>query len=268
MVAQFDTYLRTLLLEALPALFGGDEPPVQLRLSSDRLALDPRSLDTAASQIRAADRSDRLDFDAANPAGPYTLTQPPYPGPRQVWLLARTGLTAANGPDLRRVTLRPDEVNWDSTDARVLQLALRPQRDLVVIAGVAVRYSVPTVSSTLQATQTLRLELHAADTALLAEAEALTIAVLLLNRQALVDRARQTYVQGDYQVRVTASTLTFDTGTMPAADTRALTLQASLELHITRTLPDETAQPITSIHSPRRAPDPQRPVAPDIELDA
>src|SRR5215210_3238551 len=119
MIGHLPTALRTLLTDALPGLFGGPNPVV-LTVGGGVLALDPRDVDATAGEPRPEDRTDTLPFDPADPAGPYTLTQPPYPGPRRVSLVTGTGDS---------VPLRASEVVWDRTDARNFSLALLPRRD-------------------------------------------------------------------------------------------------------------------------------------------
>src|SRR5215211_2806094 len=78
--------VKALLAEALPSLFGGDDPPVKLGTTDNRFTLDARSAEAAASAPRPDDRADELPFDAAHPEGPYQLTVIPEPGPRRVYL--------------------------------------------------------------------------------------------------------------------------------------------------------------------------------------
>ncbi|MBI1930570.1 hypothetical protein HYR99_40780, partial [Candidatus Poribacteria bacterium] len=175
--------LKTLLTEALPGLFGGDSPPpVQLILSGDAFEFDPESGDAAAGEPRPDDRVENLPFDPQHPAGPYTPTQPPYPGPRPVRLMTGSG---------DRIALRENEVIWNG---RAFTLDLRPHRELSGVTGVEVRYSVVAVFTQIKATQTLTLRLQSADPNKLAQAEALVIAVVELNRQRLIDESGVTFV--------------------------------------------------------------------------
>ena len=110
MTGNLDEALEELIVEALPGLFGGASPAVELEISSDLFEIDPASTDAAASEPRPDDRTDEFPFDPDNPAGPYTLSQPPYPGPRRVRLATDSG---------DRVALRESEVIWDEIDPRV-----------------------------------------------------------------------------------------------------------------------------------------------------
>ena len=101
MTGNLDQALRALIVDALPGLFGGELPPVQLEVVGQRFTVDPESADAAASEPRPDDRRDEFPYNPEAPAGPYTLTQPPYPGPRRVRLAADGG---------GHLTLREDEV--------------------------------------------------------------------------------------------------------------------------------------------------------------
>src|SRR5829696_5478139 len=141
--------LETLLTSSLPSLFGG---AVGLTVAGGLLEIDQeQSADATASEPRPDDRVDDLEFDPEDPAGPYTLTQPPYPGPRRVWLITESD---------DRITLRPEEVIWDRTDARVFSLALRPQRDVSAVTGIRVLYGVAAIYTKVKAVQTLSLQLE------------------------------------------------------------------------------------------------------------
>ena len=129
MTGNLDETLDTLITEALPGLLVGvppDPPPVELTISSDLLEVDPDSADAMASEPRPDDRTDSFTFNPQNPAGPYTLTQPPYPGPRRVRLTTDIG---------DRISLRDGEVTWDEQDSRIFTLDLRPTRELTDITG-------------------------------------------------------------------------------------------------------------------------------------
>jgi hypothetical protein len=250
--------LTTLLTQALPGLLGGDSPPVRLSVTGGLFDVDPRSADAAASEPRPDDRTDEFPFDPASPGGPYTLTQPPYPGPRRVRLVTADG---------DRLPLREDEVVWDGSDPRRFSLAPRPGRDLASVARVQVLYGVTAVFTTVKTADTVLVQLQAAEagSAALEQAEALVVAVIALNRQQLVDEARRTYEEGDYGATTELKGLALLKGTSPAADTRLLTLQAEAEVKATRALRDDEGRPIVRILTPGRPVDPSRPI--DIRID-
>src|SRR5262245_49952651 len=126
MAEGIDNALRSLLVGALPGLFGGTSPAVRLALAGDVLTIDPQSMDAAAGAPTPDDLRDQFTFNSGLDTR-YTLTQPPYPGPRRVRLTTDAGDALA---------LRDDEVAWDIADARVFQLRPRSTRDLTGMTGV------------------------------------------------------------------------------------------------------------------------------------
>ena len=250
--------LETLLTGSLPGLFDGEA--VGLAVGGGLLEIDQeQSADATASEPRPDDRVDDLGFDPEDPAGPYTLTQPPYPGPRRVWLIT--------GAD-NRITLGPNEVIWDRTDARSFSLALRPQRDVSAVTGVRVLYGVTAVYTKVKAVQTLDVQLEASDAGLLERAESLVVAVIQLNRQRLADEARASYEDGDYGAIVELKNVGLVRGTGPADDTRLLLLRAELELKASRALGEDEGAPIERILTPGRPLDPDRPIDVHIDVEA
>ncbi|HEX2742119.1 MAG TPA: hypothetical protein VHM69_16885 [Rubrobacter sp.] len=250
--------LETLLTTSLPGLFDGET--VGLTVGAGLLEIDQeQSADATASEPRPDDRVDDLGFDPEDPAGPYTLTQPPYPGPRRVWLV--TG--AAD-----RLTLRSEEVVWDRTDARVFSLALRPQRDVSAVTGIRVLYGVTAVYTKVKAVQTLDVRLTASDSDLLERAESLVVAVIQLNRQRLADEARAIYEDGDYGAAVELKNVGLVRGTTPEDDVRQLLMRAELELKASRALGEDEGAPIERILTPGRPPDPDRPIDVHIDVEA
>jgi hypothetical protein len=258
MAGPIDATLRALLVDALPGLFGGATPAVQLAVTPQELVVDPLSADAAAGLPAPDDRLDRFPLRADSPNGPYTLTQPPYPGPRRVRLL-----TGAGEP----VALRADEVAWDAADARVFSLAPRATRSLEGFSDVQVLYGVTAVFAKLKATQTLAVELRAADAALLARAEALSLAALTLNRQRVVDESGAVYEDGDYAAEVAAGSLRLLRSEREDGLAR-LHLVAELELKVRRALADDEGRPIRRIATPGRPADPERPVDIRVDVDA
>ncbi|HJQ29586.1 MAG TPA: hypothetical protein VJ827_09600 [Rubrobacter sp.] len=250
--------LETLLTTSLPGLFGGEA--VVLTVGGGLLEIDQeQSADATASEPRPDDRVDELEFDGQDPAGPYTLTQQPYPGPRRVWLLTGAG---------DRITLRPEEVIRDRTDARVFSLALRPQRDVSAVTGIRVLYAVTAVFTKVKAVQTLDLRLETSDADLLERAESLVVAVIQLNRQRLADEARASYEDGDYGAIVEIKNVGLVRGTTPEDDVRLLLLRAELELKASRALGEDEGMPIERILTPGRPLDPDRPIDVHIDVEA
>lgn len=250
MAGNLEDALKSLLTAALPGLLGGTPPAVSLAVAGDLLTLDPESADAAAAAPRPDDRADRFPL-AAPPAGPYTLTQPPYPGPRRVRLVTAAG-------DL--LPLREDEVAWDASDSRVFSLNPRPDRDLAGVASVEALYGVTAVFSKIKALQTLRIQLDAADPQKLEQAQALVVAVVELNRQALVDAAQASYADGDYSAQVAVKSLELVQAARQAGGGRVLSLNAALELKAARALREDEGAPIKHILSPGQPVSAQRPV--------
>jgi hypothetical protein len=260
-IGQLAAALETLLKAALPGLLvdasHGASPVIALGVSSVSFDLDPKSADAAASEPRPDDRMDTFPFDPAQPAGPYTLTQPPYPGPRRVRLVTAAG---------ERLALQDGEVSWDEVEARRFTLQPRAARQLTGFSSVQVLYGVTAIFTILKATQTLNIQLKSSTR--LDDAEALVIAVIELNRQQLIDQSRATYSDGDYGAAVDLKHLTLSKGASPAADTRLLMLQADVELKATRALRADEGKPITHILTPGQSFDPQHPIDIRIEVDA
>ncbi len=256
MTGNLDGAIKTLLQTALPDLFGGEPPAVVLTVSSALFEVDPHSAEGVVGEPRPDDRRDDFWFDPDAPPDSFTLTQPPYPGPRRVYLVTETG---------DRIPLRPGEVAWDEVDSRVFALDLRPTHDLSAVNGVQVLYGVTAVFGTLKADQTLSLQLESDDAGQLAQAEALAIGVIELNKQALVDQATVTYEVGDYGATVAAKSLKLLQGAAPAPNQRRLTYHAEIELKATRALRDDEGQPIARIRTPGRPLDPERRI--DVHID-
>lgn len=257
MIENLDNALRALITTALPELFSGPAA-VTLAISGGLFEVDPKSADAMASEPRPEDRTDTLVFDPAIPAGPYSLTQSPYPGPRRVYL------TTGDGD---RTPLRESEVVVDEVDSRIFTLALRPGRDLSGVNGVLVLYGITAVFTKLKVVQALTVQLESGDANTLNQAEALVVAVVELNRPQLIAAARAAFEDGDYTAEIELKSLTLRNGAAPAVTQRTLTLEAEIEMKARRALREDEGKAITSIRSPGRPADPARPVDVELELN-
>ena len=286
MTGNLDEAIVALLKDALPGLLGGAQPPVTLTVASDTFATDPNASDALASEARPDDFSDQFAFDptgivfdpqdpAYNPAAlpHFTLSKPPYPGPRRVRLVTGAG---------DRIALGEREVAWDEVDGRRFTLTPRRTRDLAGVVAVQVLYGVIAVFTVVKFNQVLSVVLQAADAEAesaagqLERCEALATGVIELNRQALLDASAATYDDGDYEARVKTNSLKLlegnrlsggpgsDPGSNSGANQRRLVYTAEVELKITRALHDDEGRPIARIRTTGRPVDPQRPV--DIEI--
>lgn len=259
MTGKLDEAIKNLLVQALPALLGGASPAVQTTVAGDLFELDPHSADAIASEARPDDRTDNLPFNAAQPTGPYTLTQTPVPGPRRV------RLTSALGD---RIALTDAEVQWDANDARRFTLQLRADRDPATVNGVQVLYSVVAVYTKLKFGQNLTLQLQSDDAVKLEQAEALALAVIALNRQQLIEQGRESFSQGDYGALLEIKSFQFVKGATLSATARLLHFRAEIELKATRSLGDDEGKPIQRIRTAGRPLDPNRAVDIFIDVEA
>jgi hypothetical protein len=240
MIGQLDEAIATLLKQALPGLLGGVTPAVSLSLATELFEIDPESADATAGEPRPDDRTDLLPFNA-DPNTIYQLSQSPYPGARRIWL--RRG-------DSDRITLRPEEVQWDAIDSRKFSLMLRPTRDLTGITSVQILYGVTAVFTKIKLKQQLTITLQSNDSDRLEQSEALTVGVITLNRQTLIDSAQTQYSNGDYGTAIEIKSLHLLQGNRPSPNTRQLLLTAQVELKATRTLRSDEGNPIERILSP------------------
>ncbi len=258
MLSSLETALQNLIESALPDLFGGENAPVSWNIANRQFQVDKNSLEPAAGEPRTDDRVDSLLFNAATPAGPYTLTQPPSPGPRRISLVTGSG---------DRIPLREEEVVWNSTAPREFTLALRPSRDVTGITNVRALYGVTAIFTRIKALYTFTVQMEADSNAQLNQAESLVIAVLVLNRESLLAAAQASFTDGNYSSAVVVENLHLTQGVRTAQST-TLTLSAAIELKASRALEADEGRPITKIRTPGRPLDPNRPVDIFIEVDA
>ena len=181
------------------------------------------------SEARPDDFSDQFAFDPAgivfDPQDPaydpaalprFTLSKPPYPGPRRVRLVTGAG---------DRIALGEREVIWDEVDGRRFTLAPARTRDLAGVAAVQVLYGVIAVFTVVKFNQVLSVVLQAPESAAagqLERCEALATGVIELNRQALLDASAATYDDGDYEARVKTNSLKLLEGNRPGGDPAAI----------------------------------------------
>jgi hypothetical protein len=240
MMGQLDEAIETLLKQALPGLLGGATPVVSLSLATELFEIDPESADATAGEPRPDDRTDLLPFNT-EPNTIYQLSQSPYPGARRIWL--RRG-------DSDRITLRTEEVAWDRNDTQKFSLMLRPTRDLTGVTSVQVLYGVTAVFTKIKLNQQLTITLQSNDSNRLEQAEALTVGVITLNRQTLIDNATAQYRDTDYGAAIEIKSFHLLQGDRPSANTRKFLLTAQVELKATRTLRSDEGNPIERILSP------------------
>jgi len=271
MTGNLDEAITALLRDALPGLLGGSTPPVALSVQSDAFATDPNAADAPASDPRPDDQVDQFPFDPAgivfDPADPaydpaalprFTLSKPPYPGPRRVRLLTAAG---------DRIALPEREVLWDE-EPRRFTLNLAPGHDLAGVNSVQVIYGVIAVFTLVKFNQAISVLLEAEDTGQLERSEALAAGVIELHRQELLDNSTATYDDGDYRAAVKINSLKLLEGSNPAAGQRRLHYQAEVELKSTRALRDDEGRPIVRVRTPGRPLDPARPVHIEIGVEA
>jgi hypothetical protein len=255
---RLDEAIRQLLVEALPLLFTG-AAAVQSAIVSDVFTVDPESAEAEAGEVRVDDQVDQLAFDPANAAGPYRLTRPPIPGAR------RHHLTTPAGD---RIALRDSEVAIDPGDPRVFRLQLRADRDLAGVDGVRVLYGAAGVFAKLKGTRTFAVRLETDDPGRLAQAEALAIAAIQLNRARLAEGSADAFAGGDYASQLGIDSLRFEQVTAPSAAARLLHYRAGVAIKVSRALAADEGRPIVRIRTPGRALDPARPVDVDARVDA
>lgn len=245
MLVSLQSTLVAMLKASFPDVYDGSPAPARLEFAAYDYAFDASSADPAAGQPTQDDAVDVLAFDPSAPAGPYHLTRPPYPTARRVYLRSaaddRQALTAA-------------EVQWDAVDPRAFTLVPRPTRNLTAFNRVEVLYGVTAVFTQLKSAHTLVLAITASDAATAERAESLLLAAVALNRDALIAGAAFTHSGGGYTAHGTVKSLQLRKGSVPAAASRTLVLEAAIELKLGRALAADEGQPIQHISSPGKPP--------------
>jgi hypothetical protein len=270
MIGNLEGAIKTLLAAALPALLGGATPAIALTVQSDKFEIDLNSSDAPASAPRPDDQVDQFAFDPTgiifDPADPafdpsalpkFTLSKPPYPGPKRVRLLTSEG---------DRIALRENEVIWDAVETRNFTLALAPTRDLAGVNGVSVLYGVIALFTMLKVNQLMLIQLESS-TEPLDACEALVTGIIELHRQELLDNSLAAFDADDYRATVKANSLKLLEGSSPRATQRQLNYQVEIELKITRALREDEGRPIERIRTPGQPLDPARPVDVAIGVD-
>lgn len=241
MLSALHTAITSLLQTALPALFVGANA-VKVSFGVDNWNFDPLSVDSVAGEAGPLDAVDLLAFNPNAPAGPYALTRPPYQGPKRVYLRSADG-------DLS--PLSAAELTWNAAGTS-FTFQPRPGRQLTGFDQVEILYGVIAAGTQLKLLHQASVTLTAADEVAAAQAMALALAVLALNRETLRRQAGFDYNSGHYQAAGTLKTLTFASGTA-TANTAAIMLVAEVDLLVQRLLDDDEGTPIERILSPGAA---------------
>ena len=239
MLQKLQQAITDLLTTAFPVLFTG-AGAVTLSYAADIWTFDPASVDPVAGEPGPEDAVDTLPFNPATPAGPYTLTRPPYPGPRRVYLRSAAGDLAA---------LLPNELSWNPLNGAEFSAQPRPGRDLAGFDQLEVHYGVVAAGTRLKILHQLSLTLAAADPAKTEQALVLGLAALALNREALRAQAGFTYNTLGYQTQGSLKSLGLTSGDSAAAGHRLL-LTVELDLRVQRLLGADEGKPIVHILSP------------------
>ena len=169
--------------------------------------------------------------------------------------------------DADRVALSESEVLWDATDSTLFRLALRADRDLTGITGVEALYGITAVFVRIGGNQKFGVQLKSSDLSRLGQSEALSLAVIALNRKRLCEQGTVTSSDGDYSAQILINSLTLVDTTSLAADTRRLEYSADLQVKASRALRADEGKPIVKILSPGAATDADHPININIGVD-
>ena len=244
MLLALETAIVDLLKSALPALFTG-AGAATASFPLNTWDFDPLSADPVAGQPGPEDAVDELPFNAAAPAGPYTLTRPPYPGPKRVYLHSAAG---------ELVALGNTELVWNPANPAAFSLAPRPGRELSGFAHLQVLYGVVAAATRFKTKHKLALEIGGSTAAAAEQALALALAVLVLNRDTLMAQASSAWNSGNYQAKEVVKGLKFSSGSAAAPTSRSLLFEAEVELRVERLLGPDEGKPIRQILSPGKTP--------------
>ncbi len=242
MLLALQNAIDALLKSALPSLFTGGGAAA-VTFSADSWDFDRLSADPIAGQPGPEDAVDELLFDAAAPAGPYALTRPPYPGPKRVYLRSTSG---------ELVALRNTEVVWSPADAASFSVVPAAGRVLCGFEHLHVMYGVVAAATRLKSLHKLALQIAGADAESAERAFALSLAVLVMNREALQRSASFSWTAGGYQADGTLKTLRFTSGASPGPAQRTLLLEVEVELRLERLLGEDEGGAGEQVLSPAR----------------
>lgn len=243
MLLNLQSAITTLLKSSFPAQFTG-AGSVTLAWSVQTFTVDPVSADPVAGEPAPEDAVDQLPFDPAAPTGPYTLTRPPYAGPKRVYLRNLAGELAALGPA---------EVQWAADDPARFTLVPRAGRLLASYDHVQVQYGVVAAGTKMKTAQQVTLTLSGADIGKSEQALALALAALGLNREALRQQAAFDYQAGSYRTQGTLKSLSFAGGGSGTPKLYRLVINAEIDLKLQRLMGPDEGRPIAHITSPGRA---------------
>lgn len=244
MLLALENAIVNLLKSAFPALFTG-EGAASVTYPADTWDFDPLSADPVAGEPGPEDAVDNLAFDPSAPSGPYTLTRPPYLGPKRVYLRSAAG---------ELVALGNAEVIWNPSNPASFTLAPRPGRDLSGFDHLEIQYGVVAAATRLKTLHKLTLQITAADAATAEQALALSLSALVLNRTTLMAQGGFSWNAGSYQAEGIVKTLKFSAGAATAATSRTLSLEAEVDLRLERMLGEDEGKPIVHILSPGKTP--------------
>lgn len=234
--------IDTLLKSALPSLFTGPGAAA-VTFSADAWDFDRLSADPIAGEPGPEDAVDELVFDPTAAAGPYALTRPPCAGQKRVYLRSTGGALVA---------LRNSEVVWNAADAASFSVVPAVGRVLAGFDHLHVMYGVVAAATRLKSSHKLALQIAASDAESTERAFALALAVLVINREALLRAASSSRTAGGYQADVTLKTLRFTSGSSPEPALRTLALEAEVELRLERLIGEEEGRSIERSLSPGR----------------
>ena len=237
MLLALQNAISTLLKSALPSLFSGSAAATAT-FSGDVWDFDRLSADPIAGEPGPEDAVDELAFDPLAPAGPYSLTRPPHPGPKRVYLRSTRG---------ELVALRSAEVAWKPDDPAAFSVVPGAARDLSGYDRLHVMYGVVAAATRLRSQHTLTLGIAGADAESAEKAFALALAVLVMNREGLVRGASFSWSAGDYQVEGSVKALKFSSGSSPGPALRTLALEVEVDLRVDRMLTEGEGRPMARI---------------------
>lgn len=245
MLLALQNAFHELLKAEFPEVFGGETAVVALEFPAHVWIFDPSSAEATAGEPAQDEAQDQLPFDPAGPEGPYSLSRMPYPGPRRVYLRTPAG---------DRLVLGPAEVHWSAIDSREFTLHPKPTRALAGFDIVEVLYGVTAVFTKLKSLHEMQVSLSADGSATAERAELLALAAFALGREAVMKAGAFAESGGGYEALGEIKSLKLRRGSAPSQGIRTLTLDAEVELKVSRALGEDEGRPITRILSPGKAP--------------